>query len=109
MRRFFILLVFISILPAACGQNPAPLPTPTMIPTPYPNALYIDPSTSLGEISPLIYGSNHGPWIAHSVDGLQPAYESGVTILRFPAGSWGDHNNVKSYQIDQFMSLIEKI
>jgi len=40
---------------------------------------------------------------------LPAAYDSGVTIMRFPAGSWGDHNDVKTYQIDQFMAFIEKV
>ena len=108
MRRITVALLTVFII-TACSQNSASIPTPTLLPTPNPNTLYIDPNKSLGEISPLVYGSNYGPWIALSVDGLQPAYDSGITILRFPAGSWGDHNDVKTYQIDQFMSLIQKI
>lgn len=109
MRRITFITLLAIFLITACAQKPAPLTTPTVLPTPYPNTLYVDPNTSLGEISPLVYGSNYGPWIALSVDGLQPAYDSGITILRFPAGSWGDHNDVKTYQIDQFMSLIGKM
>ena len=40
---------------------------------------------------------------------LQAAYDSGVTILRFPAGAWGDHNEVKPYHIDQFMDFANKV
>ena len=109
MRRASVIAFLVIILFNACTQNPASVTTPTAIPTPYPNTLFVDPGISLGEISPLVYGSNYGPWIALSVNGLQPAYDSGVTILRFPAGSWGDHNDVKTYQIDQFMSFIEKM
>ncbi len=109
MRRINFIILLAAILISACSQKPAPLTTPTVIPTPYPHALYVDPSISLGEISPLVYGSNYGPWIALSLDGLEPAYNSGVTILRFPAGSWGDHNDVTTLQIDQFMSLIDKM
>src|SRR5690349_24436883 len=104
-----ILVLFLALAVAACARKPATPTTPTVIPTPFPGALYVNPDISLGEISPLVYGSNHGPWIALSVDGLQPAYDSGLTILRFPGGSWGDHNDVKTYQIDQFMSLLEKM
>lgn len=109
MRHANILALPVIFLLTACIQNSAPLAVPTMIPTPYPNTLYVDPKISLGEISPLVYGSNYGPWVALSVNGLQPAYDSGVTILRFPGGAWGDHNDVQTYQIDQFMSLIEKM
>ena len=109
MRRITFITLLTIFLTTACVQKPASLTIPTIIPAPYPNTLYIDPKTSLGEISPLVYGSNYGPWIALSVDGLEPAYNSGVTILRFPAGSWGDHNDVTTLQIDQFMSFIEKM
>src|SRR5688572_5319938 len=87
----------------------APLSTATIIPTPIPDTLYVNPSHSLGPISPLIYGSNYGPWLLVSFDMLQAAYDSGVTILRFPAGSWGDHNDVQTYQIDQFMAFAQKV
>ena len=109
MRRIIFIILLALFPSSSCSQKPAPLTTPTVIPTPYPNTLYIDPNVSLGEISPLVYGSNYGPWIALSIDGLEPAYNSGVTILRFPAGSWGDHNDVTTLQIDQFMSFIEKM
>ncbi len=109
MQRIILTSLFAIILITACSQSPAPLTTPTVVPTPHLNTLYVDPNISLGEISPLVYGSNYGPWIALSLEGLEPAYNSGVTILRFPAGSWGDHNDVTTLQIDQFMSLIEKM
>jgi len=94
---------------AAVTPTQIPLSAPTPIPTPVPDTLYVDPSMSLGPISPLVYGSNYGPWLVLSMDMLPAAYESGVTILRFPAGSWGDHNDVKTYQIDQFMDFIKKV
>ncbi|HKY54076.1 MAG TPA: hypothetical protein VJM08_07225 [Anaerolineales bacterium] len=86
-----------------------PLSTSTVIPTPIPDVLYVNPSHSLGPISPLIYGSNYGPWLVVSFEMLPAAYDSGVTILRFPAGSWGDQNNVATYQIDQFMAFAQKV
>ena len=125
MLRTLTLITLTSLLLAGCGTPLAPtevasvaptviptstiLPTPTLSPTPVPDTLYVDPATSLGTISPLVYGSNYGPWLVLSMDMLPAAYDSGVTILRFPAGSWGDHNDVKTYQIDQFMDFIEKV
>ena len=81
------------------------LPTPTLIPTHVPDLLFVDPSVSLGPISPLIYGSNYGPWLSVSFPMLQAAYDSGLTILRFPGGSWGDQNNVTTLQVDQIMTF----
>jgi hypothetical protein len=89
--------------------TPATLLTPTLIPTPVPDTLFVDPSLSLGPISPLIYGSNYGPWLAVSFPMLQAAYDSGVTILRFPGGSWGDQNNVTPLQIDQIMTFAKQM
>jgi len=126
MTRATILLILLSLLFTGCGMTPpapteaapaAPtvipttigLPTPTIIQTPVADMLYVDPSVSLGPISPLIYGSNYGPWLTVSFEMLPAAYDSGVTILRFPAGSWGDQNNVRTYQIDQFMDFTHKV
>ena len=128
MKRLLIVLFFFNVLFPACkpvapSAIPAPtkneaatvtpsiipttpsLSTSTVVPSAIPDVLFVNPSQSLGMISPLIYGSNYGPWVAVSVDMLPAAYDSGVTILRFPAGSWGDQNNVATYQIDQFMAF----
>jgi hypothetical protein len=64
---------------------------------------------SLGPISPLVYGSNYGPWLTVPFYMLPQAYDSGIKILRFPAGAWGDHNNVTPLQIDQFMDFVNKV
>lgn len=110
-RIVFSLFILFLITSCASPQpaTPTAVPTPAVSPTPYPNALYVDPNQSLGPISPLIYGSNYGPWLVVPFDMLTAAYDSGVTILRFPAGSWGDHNNVTKLQIDQFMAFASQV
>jgi hypothetical protein len=97
-----------SVAPTAI-PSPTTFPTPTAIPTPVPGTLFVDPSTSLGPISPLIYGSNYGPWLTVPFYMLPQAYDSGIKILRFPAGAWGDHNDVTHMQIDQFMDFANKM
>ena len=132
MKHILALLIILSLILAGCGSpalpaleggtaastppaavtaspTPGPLPTYTPIPSPVADTLFIDSSLSLGPISPLIYGSNYGPWLVVSFDMLPAAYDSGVTILRFPAGSWGDQNDVRPYQIDQFMDFAGKV
>lgn len=89
--------------------SPTTFPSPTATPTPIPGTLFVDPTLSLGPISPLIYGSNYGPWLTVPFYNLQQAYDSGIKILRFPAGEWGDHNNVTHTQIDQFMDFANKM
>lgn len=83
-------------------------PTSTPIPTPIPGTLYVDPATSLGPISPLIYGSNYGPWLVVSLEMTPAVQDLGLTILRFPAGEWGDRNDVRGYLLDAFMDFANK-
>ena len=86
-----------------------PIPSPTVAPTPVPDTLYINPTVSLGEISPYLLGSNYGPFAAVSVGMLEQAYASGITVLRFPGGAWGDRNDLKPYHIDSFMEFANKM
>jgi Glycosyl hydrolases family 39 len=127
MLRILATVILISLSLTGCGTSytptagptasaaPTAIPspttflTPTAIPTPIPDTLFVDPSISLGPISPLIYGSNYGPWLIVPFYMLPQAYDSGIKILRFPAGEWGDRNNVTPLQIDQFMDFANKV
>ncbi|MCG2786985.1 MAG: hypothetical protein L6461_17985 [Anaerolineae bacterium] len=98
--------------PAASPLTDAPptaLPAPTAIPTARPDMLYVDPGLDLGPISPLVYGTNHGPWAAVPASRLEDAYNLPVTVIRFPGGEWGDRNTLRSYQIDQFIDFCNRI
>ena len=97
-----------SIPTATLAPTKVPFPTSTPIPTPVPGILYVDPKTSLGPISPLIYGSNYGPWLVVSLDMTPAVQDLGLTILRFPAGEWGDRNDVRGYLLDAFMDFARK-
>src|ERR1700690_24897 len=88
---------------------PSPFPPATITPSPVPNTLYVDPSTDLGPISRFLFGSNYGPWVALPLDMIQTAFNSDLTTLRFPAGSWGDHNDVQTYHIDTFMGILNQM
>lgn len=65
--------------------------------------LRVDASQVEWTINPFVYGANYGPWALVSLDMLDEAKESGVTYLRFPAGNWGDRNNLTPFQIDMFI------
>lgn len=125
MTRTLCVLILLSLMIAGCGSTPpstlepatpvetvipteTSLPTPTLIPTPVPDVLYVDPSTSLGRISPLIFGSNLGPWLAVSLDMTPAVQDLGLTILRFPAGEWGDQYDVKGYYLDAVMDFANR-
>jgi hypothetical protein len=94
------------LLLAACAPaEPAPTPEPT----PVPGALYVDPETDLGPISPYVYGTNTGPWSTVPYELMPLAEEAGISYLRFPGGNWGDQHDLRSLQIDRFMALCEQL
>lgn len=83
-----LLFVMLAGIPASYGQQ---------------IVLSVDATAELGAINPYVYGANHGPWTSVSLDMLQAATDSGVTYLRFPAGNWGDRNNITTSQLDFFV------
>lgn len=117
--RALSLLSLLSITLSGCGKTisgsqpapPAPSSTSayTALPSPVAGTLYVDPSRDIGPISPYLFGSNYGPWVAVPFNMLQSAFDSGITILRFPGGSWGDQNNIQPFQIDTFMGILQKM
>jgi hypothetical protein len=69
----------------------------------------VDAAQRLGPISPLIFGTNHGPWVAVPFDRLEETYQVGVTVIRFPGGAWGDRNKITPLQIDQFAQFLQQM
>ncbi|MBN2385401.1 MAG: hypothetical protein JXB85_00145 [Anaerolineales bacterium] len=107
--RITLVLIFAVLLSACGGAAPTPIPTPTVVPTPVPGVLWVDPEQELGPVSPYIFGSNYGPWTAVPAGQMDYALNSHVTVLRWPGGEWGDVNDVREYQVDQFLSFCEQI
>ncbi|MBA3874647.1 MAG: hypothetical protein H0X30_36420 [Anaerolineae bacterium] len=64
----------------------------------------MDASQPIGAINPFVYGVNYGPWALVPVDMWPMVASSGVTYLRFPAGNWGDQNNISEPQLDLFIT-----
>lgn len=86
-----------------------PLPTFTPIPSPLAGGLFVDAAQDLGPVSPYVYGTNYGPWIALPAAGIEDAKKAGMTLIRFPGGAWGDQNVLKDYQIDQFLGFCQML
>jgi hypothetical protein len=74
-----------------------------------PAGLQVSADQALGEISPFVYGSNTGPWAVVPVDLWPQANSAGITWLRFPAGNWGDRNDITERQIDDFIKLCQRM
>lgn len=108
--RTLIKLVVLALCCVACGSGqPTALLTLTPAPTPVAGVLFVDGDQELGPISPYVYGSCYGPWVGVPPDLLPQAKAAGVTYLRFPGGEWGDQNDLRDYQIDQFIAFARRV
>jgi hypothetical protein len=101
MKRLSLITILIIILLSACGPAPAP--------TPIADALFVEPGTSLGPISPYLYGTNYGPMHAVTLDRMPQVENAGFTTLRFPGGAWTDTADMKNFQIDQLMAFSKQV
>jgi hypothetical protein len=117
------LLSFLVFSLLACSAQPAspsiatepasadavlPLPTFTPAPSPMPGGLYVDAGQSLGQISPVFFGTNWGPWLGVPPTMLDVIPSMGIKIVRFPGGRWGDENTPTATQIDMLMAFCEQ-
>jgi hypothetical protein len=98
----------IAALVSACGGStatPASTPSPALTAAPTPAAgLFVDAGSDQGPISPLVYGTNDGPWLAVPL-ALQPQVTAAkLTTLTFPGGNYGDQYDLQNYQVDQFIA-----
>lgn len=113
MYRFFVVAGLVLVL-VACSQSPTgnevstavftPAPTPAPA-TALPDQLYVNTDIARGPINPFVYGVNYGPWTAVPANMLDEYQASGLTLLRFPGGNWGDENTVRPNQVDFLMDL----
>jgi hypothetical protein len=72
-------------------------------------ALRVDPTQTLGAISPTIYGANYGPWSGISVETTPYAVDLSLKFLRFPGGNWGDQNDLRPFDIDMYIMLAKQM
>jgi len=60
---------------------------------------------TLAQVNPLLFGQNYGPWM-DTTDAYVALYQgAGVTLLRFPAGNWGDENDIYPNMADELARL----
>ncbi len=97
-------LFIVALLLTACRPV-----TRTSVPTAASVSLTVDAAEDRGAINPLVYGSNYGPWVSLRPETLPLAEQSGVTILRYPGGAWGDNNDLEPYHIDQIVDLSRRM
>jgi hypothetical protein len=59
-----------------------------------PARIVVRADRALASVSPSLFGQNHGPWMNTTAGYVADYREAGVTLLRFPAGNWGDENDL---------------
>lgn len=101
MKPRSLLLTLLVALLTGCG--------PTVPPTPVTDALFVDPGTSLGPISPYLFGTNYGPMHAVPLEMMPLVQEAGFTVLRFPGGAWTDAVDMRPFQIDMLMTFAAQV
>jgi len=69
----------------------------------------VDAAQKLGKVSRYALGTNHGPWAIVNEEVMPQYRASGITLIRFPGGNWGDENNIMGWQLDQFIALAQAI
>jgi hypothetical protein len=63
----------------------------------------------LGTVNPLLYGQNYGPWMDTSSEFVSVYQQARITLLRFPAGEWGDENDITTDQLDELEALAREL
>jgi hypothetical protein len=94
-NRVFLSLILILLLPAFAAD--------TMEVHSY--RVVVNVNEELGPVNSLLFGQNYGPWMETSPEFIEAYRQARVTLLRFPAGNWGDENDITHEQLDELASL----
>ena len=60
----------------------------------------VDATSEVGTVSPNVYGANFGPLQTVPASMFEEATASGIRLLRFPGGRWGDTHNIRANDLD---------
>jgi hypothetical protein len=74
-----------------------------------PARIVVRADRTLAPVSPLLFGQNHGPWMNTTAGYVADYREAGVTLLRFPAGNWGDENDLFPNNVDDLAMLADAL
>lgn len=69
----------------------------------------VQASQVLAPVSPLLFGQNFGPWMNTTPEYVAMYKKAGVTLLRFPAGNYGDENDLYPNNLDDLAALAREL
>jgi hypothetical protein len=74
-----------------------------------PAQIVVQADQTLAPVNPLLFGQNFGPWM-HTTETYVAQYQDvGVTLLRFPAGNWGDEHDLYPNNLDDLGALADAL
>lgn len=82
-----IVMLFLAIMPISAQDNEIVYMT-------------VDASEEVGTVSPYVYGANFGPLQTVPATMFEEAAASGIRLLRFPGGRWGDTHDIRGNDLD---------
>jgi hypothetical protein len=105
MRRRHLLKLLAAAPLAACSAPLAPRgPTPGPRP-----GLFVSAGYEYGAVSPLVYGTNTGPWQSVGLEQIPLSKAAGIGLIRWPGGNWGDENDVTPLMLDEYIALCRQV
>jgi hypothetical protein len=113
----FLLIIIYSSLTSCQAfvavTTPTPSVTQTLAPTATPaapaNVLWVDTTRDLGTISKFTLGVNYGAYAGIGLGNIDAVKNSGITLLRWPGGHWGDQNDVRPNLVDSYISVARNV
>jgi hypothetical protein len=72
---------------------------------PEPARIVVRADQALAPVSPMLFGQDYGPWMNTTETFAADYRDAGVTLLRFPAGNWGDENDLFPNNLDDLAML----
>jgi len=76
---------------------------------PAPARIVVRADKVLAPVNPLLFGQNFGPWMNTTGRYVARYRDAGVTLLRFPAGNFGDENDVFPNNLDDLTALADAL
>lgn len=111
LKQIASLLLFVLLISlTACQADQLLGPSGSKAtPTVFPGKFWVDTKIELGEISPFVLGANYGAFSELGAGNIDDAKKSGVTFLRWPGGRWGDVNDIRPSQVDNYIAVARNL